>query len=175
MTTLSSATRTPGAKTGTVGASSATSYLELYLKQELLMAELYQRFHNRYAAHKDFWESMIADEREHAGYLDQFRKLTAADAVTFSEGKLRLVALNSIVTYVQAVIDDFDHQPFPFRKALAVCLDLEKSVLEREVFNGFATDSAEFRQVLEILRGAQEAHLDKVKRFHAALQAKAGA
>jgi hypothetical protein len=139
------------------------NYMDLYLELEILMASLYERFEKRYAAHKDFWLSLIADEREHAGYIEHFKGLTAEQKMTFAEGKARIAALNSIVAYIKSLIEAFDRQPFMLQKALAVCMDLEKSVLERDVFKGFDTDSAEIRQVLDILREAQEAHVKKIQ------------
>ena len=148
---------------------SSKSYFDLHLKMEILMAALYERFEKRYAAHKEFWSSMIADEREHAGYIEHFKQLAAEQKMTFAEGSARIAALNSILTYIQSVIDLFDRQPFMHQKALALCMDLEKSVLERDVFKRFDSDSTEIRQVLGILREAQEEHLKKIQNFNAAL------
>jgi AAA+ ATPase superfamily predicted ATPase len=142
-------------------------YLELYLQLEILMGTLYERFADRYAAHQEFWLSLVADEREHAGYIQQFSRLSAEQKMSFAEGKARIAALNSLLTYIQGVIDLFDRQPFMHQKALAICLDLEKSVLERDVFKGFDSDSAEIKQVLGILREAQEVHLKKIQHFTA--------
>lgn len=135
------------------------------------MASLYERFEKRYPAHQGFWFSLVADEREHAGYIQQFKRLAAEQKMSFAEGKTRIAALNSILTYIQNTIDAFDRQPFMHQKALAICLDLEKSVLERDVFKGFDSDSPQIRQVLDILREAQEEHLKKIQDFSTTLRA----
>lgn len=144
---------------------STKAYLDLYLELEIRMASLYERFQKRYPAHEEFWFSLVADEREHAGYIQQFNRLAAEQKMSFAEGKTRIAALNSILTYIQSTIDLFDRQPFVHQKALAICLDLEKSVIERDVFKGFDSDSPEMRQVLDILREAQEEHLKKIQSF----------
>ena len=147
---------------------SGKGFLELYLQLEILMATLYERFANHYAAHTEFWLSLVADEREHAGYIQQFKRLAAEQKMSFAEGKARIAALNSFLTYIRSVIDLFDRQPFMHQKAIAICMDIEKSVLERDVFKGFDSDSTEIRQVLDILREAQEVHLKKIQDFSAA-------
>jgi len=149
----------------------SVKYIDLYLELEITMAMLYQRFEKRYADHKDFWISLIADEHEHAGYIN-FHDLNALNKVSFAEGKTRIAALQSILAYINSLIDEFDKQPFLFQKAISICLDLERSVIERDVFKRFDSDSTELRQLLDILRQAQEEHVHKIEKFNVMIQEK---
>jgi hypothetical protein len=150
----------------------SVKYIDLYLELEITMAKLYQRFEKRYAAHKDFWISLIADEHEHAGYIKHFHDLNALNKISFAEGKTRIAALQSILAYINSLIAEFDKQPFLFQKAISICLDLERSVIERDIFKRFDSDSTELRQLLDILRQAQEEHVHKIKKFNVMIQGK---
>jgi hypothetical protein len=140
-----------------------SSSLDLYLEMEILMASLYERFAKNHDAHADFWRSLVADEREHAGFIAHFQRLASEGKMSFAEGKTRVAALNSVIAYVKAVIDDFDRQPFIFRKAIGICLDLEKSVIERDVFKSFDSDSIELKQLLALLQESQIAHVKQIE------------
>jgi len=152
---------------------SKLNILDLYLEQEILMAQLYQRFESRYAAHKEFWLSLIAEEREHAGYIDHLRAQADRSRVSFDPGNIRVAGVQSVIAYLKRLIEEFDRHPFLFQKAIAICVDLERSILEQKVFSQFETDSPELGQLLEILRSGQTEHIKKVSDFHAKFKDKA--
>lgn len=139
--------------------------LELYLEQELLIATLYARFSENYPAHKDFWDSMVSEEREHAAWIQHFLDGIEQNKVYFSEGKTRSYTINTSIAYIKRIIIEFDEKPFNSTKAACIAHDLERALLEKNVFKCFDGDSPEVIHILEILKGEQDHHIQKVDQF----------
>jgi hypothetical protein len=148
---------------------SSLKIIDLYLAQELHMASLYERFAKYYTAHEDFWVSLVSEEHEHAAWIKHFMDGLDQGKINFAEGSTRIAAINSIVTYISTLIDEFDKLPFDLKKAANICLDLEKSLIERNVFRHFGSDSLEVKNVLDILSNEQEKHIEKIKQFTVSL------
>ena len=139
--------------------------IDHYLEQELLMASLYERFSKYYTTHKEFWASLVSEEHEHAAWIKHLQDGVTQGKIYFSEGKIRITAIDSIITYVKTRINEFDQQPFDLKIAASICLDIEKSLIERNVFKRFESDSADVKTILDVLSEVQEKHIDKIKQF----------
>lgn len=139
--------------------------IELYIEQELLISSLYMRFSERYPVHKDFWIKMASEEREHAEWINHLLDGVVTDKVHFSEGNIRTYTINTIITYIKGLISEFDKKAFEIPKAVNIALDLERSLLEKNVFKCFDSDSVEVKRILEILNKGQDDHIRKITRF----------
>jgi rubrerythrin len=146
--------------------------IELFLEQELLMAELYLLFSKWYPFHHEFWESMVAEEREHASWVRHFLDSTLNGKISFNEGKTRSNAISSSISYIRGIIAGFEKKPLNVVRAASISLDMERSLIERNVFKHFEGDSQEAVQLLDILSEAQDAHVKKTEQFAAGIQEK---
>lgn len=139
--------------------------IDRYIEQELLMASLYERFSEFYSDHREFWTSLVSEEHEHAAWIKHFHDGIAQDRIHFSEGKTRISAIQSLTSYIKDRITEFDRHPFNIKKAVSICLDLEKSLIERNVFKHFESDSPEVKKILAVLTEVQEKHVEKIINF----------
>jgi hypothetical protein len=146
--------------------------IELFLEQELLMAELYELFSKMYPFHHEFWASMVAEEREHASWVRHFLDSTLNGKINFYEGKTRSNAISSCISYIREIIAGFEKNPFTIVRAASISLDMERALMERNVFKHFEGDSQEAVQLLDILSEAQDAHVKKTEQFAAGIQEK---
>lgn len=139
--------------------------IDHYLEQELLMASLYERFSKYYTAHKEFWASLVSEEHEHAAWIKHLHDGVIQGKIHFSEGKTRISTIDSIIAYITSRVVEFDKEPFELKKAASICLDVEKSLIERNVFKHFESDSVDVKKILSVLVEVQEKHIDKIKQF----------
>jgi rubrerythrin len=146
--------------------------IELYRDQELLIAELYDRFARQFPRFADFWDSLASEEREHAGWISHLLGKIGNTTVTFDEGKTRSYTLTTSINHVTGLIATFDAAPFELKRALSYTVDLEKSLIEKSVFERFAGDSAEVAQLLNILSETQQVHLRRIETRVAEIRAK---
>jgi len=148
-----------------------SSLIELYIEQELAMARLYKAFAGHFQEQKSFWQKLVSEEYEHAAWIKHFRDSLGHREVFFSEGKTRAISLQSSISYIRSRIEEFEKTPFSLRRAVSISLDIEKSLLERDVIKHFDSDSPELRDIMDILVKAQDEHIKKVESYLAALPA----
>lgn len=139
--------------------------IELFIEQELLVASLYMRFSERYLVHKDFWLKLAVEEREHAEWIKHLLDGIEADKIFFSEGKTRTYTVSSSIAYIKGLINEFDRKAFDIPKAAHIALDLERSLLEKNVFKCFDSDSIEVKRILEVLNKGQDDHIRMMENF----------
>lgn len=146
--------------------------IELYRDQELLIAELYDRFARQFPRFADFWDSLASEEREHAGWIDHLLSKVSNATATFDEGKTRSYALSSSINHIKSQLASFDAAPFDLRRALSYTVDLEKSLIEKNVFERFSGDPPEMNKLLTILNETQQDHLRRIEIRVAEIRAK---
>jgi rubrerythrin len=139
--------------------------IELFIEQELLVASLYMRFSERYAVHKDFWLKLAAEEREHAEWIKHLLDGIETAKIFFSEGKTRTYTVSSSIAYINGLISEFDRKAFDIPKAAHIALDLERSLLEKNVFKCFDSDSIEVKRILDVLNKGQDDHIRMMEKF----------
>lgn len=136
--------------------------IELFIEQELLLAELYKRFSVSFPEYSEFWLKMVSEEKEHANWLKNLLKGAAVQKVFFSEGKTRTYTVKTYIEYIKKTISDFDKKKPDIIKAMAISRDIETSLIEKNMFKCFDGDSPEVNKVLSILQKAQCLHCKKI-------------
>ena len=146
--------------------------IELYRDQELLIADLYRRFAARFPKHAPFWEELAGEELEHAGWVAHLLDRINKGVANFDEGKTRTYTLTTSINHIKGLIASCEQPPFDLKRALTYTLDLEKSLIEKNVFDRFAGDSPEVQKLLTILAETQQTHLRKIEGQVAEIRAK---
>jgi rubrerythrin len=139
--------------------------LQLYLEMELQMARLYELFAEDFPHHRDILKSLASEEREHASWIQYLQEQASRGKTHFVVGKLRGNTIETLNRYLSETISRHRRNPFDVVHAAAIILDLERSLIEKNVFRSFDGDSEEVSRILGILVESQEMHLKKVERF----------
>lgn len=134
-------------------------------EQELLMADIYLKLSELFPKYANEYRSMVAEEVEHAGWIEYLRKLCSADKARFAEGNTRTYTINSMITYLKNFKMQLEAKKPNHLKALTFILDLEQSLIERNAFQRFKGDSSEVEKVLLILEDSQKNHIARIKDF----------
>ena len=136
--------------------------IDLFIDQELFIASLYERFSAAFPEHRDFWLTMAGEERAHANWIQQLLSGEISDKVYFAEGKARIITAQTYIEYIKGIISDVDRKAVGMLKALAISKDLETSLMERNMFKHFESDSSEVKRVFTYLEEQQMLHCDRI-------------
>ena len=136
--------------------------IELFVDQELFIAALYERFSNSFPEHRDFWLHMASEERTHADWIQQLLSGEISDKVYFAEGKTRINTAKTYIEYLKNIISGIDNKAIDMLKALALSKDLETSLMERNMFKHFESDSSEVKKVFAYLEKQQALHCERI-------------
>ena len=140
--------------------------IDQFVKQELLICELYKLFAKRYPEYNDFWTAMAIEEHQHASLLNRMTESDSNNKILFSNGELRSSSLDSSINNLKKIIHEFKNDNnFSISQAVIIALQLEKSLWERKVFQCFEGDSDEVRKIMVSLNLEQEIHIKKIDRF----------
>ena len=111
--------------------------IELLIRQEMLLSRLYGIFSTHFPKEKEFWTGLSRDEKKHAQWLKQLYEAEKKDLVLFDEGKVRIHALNTFIDYLEKKVHLAGQGGLSPKQAVVLSLDLERALLEKEVFSHF--------------------------------------
>jgi rubrerythrin len=133
--------------------------LELYRRQELLLSEIYALFAVRFLKDASQWEKLAQDELEHAQWIDALADAVKQGEAVFAVDKVRVNGLQSVCNYLEGVLISTKAGGVDRKKAFSLAIDMEKSIIERNVFKKFSGDSEKVSAILRILEHKQQAHV----------------
>lgn len=129
------------------------------------MASLYEKLAAAFPAHAVQFHALASEEREHAGWIEHLKCCIANSSASFSEGKTRTYTISALITYIEGIISTLERGELDLLKSLALVVDIEKSFIERQVFERFAGDSSEICRILKVLDDTQRDHLARIEQF----------
>ena len=136
--------------------------LELMKELELLMAAVYQRLAYFYPQHAAEYQMLVAEEMEHAGWIEQLQAACQADKARFAEGKTRTYTINGMISYIQEFQKKLETGTLSQLQAMTAVTDFENALIERNVFQRFTGDTAEVEKVLGLLEATQKKHVGRI-------------
>ncbi len=137
--------------------------IALLIKQEVVMATLYDKFAERFPAQKDFWQKLAKEERKHAAWLEQLYDAIQKSVVLFEEGKVKYYAMDTFIEWVEGAIAKVDAGEINEQQAFFLSRDMERSLIEKNVFSHFEGVSDKAKGVLKFLVDQTEGHVQLVE------------
>lgn len=137
--------------------------VDLMIQQELTLAEVYQFLSKRHKDHTNFWRALQNDELKHAQWIEYFKKRADDGDAVFFEDKIRTYTIQSYLEYLQGVLKKLRITANSFKVDLALAVDIESSLLEKNVLQHFKGDDPELIKTLRNLNTETTEHLKTVK------------
>ena len=136
--------------------------LDLLIKHELAIEQLYKVFSARFQARRDFWQRLAGEEQRHAACLGTLRSETTSTSVLLYDSRLRSQAIKSSIGYVESQIVGAQEGRFNLVQALSIARDLENALLEKHFSSVRAMVSDEVGSMLMDLAVDTERHRDEI-------------
>ncbi len=135
--------------------------VELLYQQETILGRLYQIFAARFAEYADFWTDLAGEEARHAELIQKLYQAGKKDWVSFREGKITAQSISIFIEHVKGLSVQAENDEIDFKSAVAHTLDLEKSLLEKNVFSRFEAMDDRMKTVLKRLENETRKHAEK--------------
>jgi hypothetical protein len=139
-----------------------TKLISLYIEQELSLAQLYLLFSEQQPEHEDLWAPLYHEELEHASWIEYLAVKAAAGTLQFHEDRTKTYTVEALLNYLKELIDLAHTEPIPARRALALAMDLEKSLIESKVFEHFTPDPTEQATMIQLREKTQD-HMARLR------------
>ena len=129
---------------------------------EQSLAEMYALFLEKFPEHKTLWTVLIKEELEHAEAVKKLYRLTYKNDAAFSEGTIRLAAVEAIIDYLKKNCEIGQRDGLTAEQALELSRDVEKSMIAKNIFSHFKV-RLEYVSMLNHLRAGSEQHAQLVQ------------
>ena len=131
---------------------------------ENTVASIYSNLMHIFPENKEFWESMLDDERDHISFLSDVKSLGLLNEIDKMDVTPSIAIINKTIKLAKKVSDDISISSISFRDALAMTLKLEESQVETYTNRLIAKLlSCEDEISLEKLVADEKAHADKIR------------
>ncbi len=137
--------------------------LDSLVRQEQLLCKLYSLFAAQFPQHAELWNTLAKEEHKHASWLQQLHEAADKGVVLFQEGKIKTYTVSSFIEYVEQILAKAEDNQLTLSHAVAATVDLERSLLEKNIFNHFDGMTEKARSVLKQLAKETEIHLARAQ------------
>lgn len=144
--------------------------IALMLKQESLLARLYQAYAKKFPEYKQLWAKLAREEKKHAGWIEQLRVASENKVVLFREGRVKPSHLEKFVQGIEEKLKQMETDGFNARQALLATIDLERSLVEHHVFSHFVGITEKARNVMDFLAQETKEHQELAEKLYAKTQ-----
>ena len=136
--------------------------LMLVHELEKTLGEIYGLFAEKFPEYNTLWQTLIQDELSHAEAVRKLYQLTYERKSAFHEGILKVEGVQSIIDYVKGVCEAAKLGKLTALQALKTAHDIEKSLIERNIFRHFKV-TPQFAEMLKYLHDGAQHHIELTK------------
>lgn len=136
--------------------------LELLIKHELKIKELYETFAKIFKSHASFWQELANDEQKHADRLLELQSNPITNNWLQYEIKFKPEAINISTGYIENQILRAKEGKFNILQSLSIARDIESALLERIFYKLKDSAPMEIKSFLIVITDETEKHLRKV-------------
>ncbi len=137
--------------------------LELLAAYERRVGDLYETYGNLFEEYREFWHGLASEEVQHSLWaLNLIEKLNT-HKLTLKENPWRVTAIKTAQGYVDKQIERAKAGQVDHVAALSIALDLEKSMLEKDIFAHYGSDKPMTKELLNKLQTETEHHRRKLE------------
>lgn len=133
------------------------------ITQERLLSEIYALFAKNFPQYSGFWTELSEEEKRHADLIEKLGEAEKKGLVFFDEGKTKTYTLSAFIDYLEKQSEKARNKEFGIAAAFSCALDLEQSLIEKEVFTRFDSVKEMNRSVLNKLRNETKNHIEKIR------------
>lgn len=137
--------------------------IELMHRQEILLARLYDIFSAKFYEYGAFWNDLAKEERKHAEWIKKLYQAEKKDLVAFKESKINISTMNTYIDHVENIIKRAQNDEVDLKLAAIYTLDLEKSLIEKNVFAHFQANEPKVKGIMTRLESETRKHVKKVQ------------
>jgi len=142
----------------------AMQAIEGLARIEETLSKIYRLFAERFPADRELWSLMAQEETTHAEWVRDLSNHLEDGSVSVNEDKVGEGGIQLFLAYAEDRFKEAQSERLPFRHALDMALDLESSLLERNLYQVFKTDSADMEQTLKDMELQIHEHTERIRK-----------
>ncbi len=145
---------------------------ELLSAYERRVGDLYETYGDIFKEQREFWHILASEEVQHALWALNLAEKLNTQKIILKENPWRISAIETAQKYVDKQIERAKAGELDHVAAVSIALDLEKSMLEKEIFAHYSSDRPIIKELLDKLKLQTQHHLKKIEVVWEALRNK---
>ena len=137
--------------------------IDLLLEQEMLLARLYTTYSKKFQELQDFWRELAKEERQHAKWIQQLYEAEKDSLVLFDEGRIKTYTMKTFISGLEEALGKVELKEFDSWRAIVYACDIERSLIEKNVFSHFYGLTENAINVLKLLKKHTDDHLNRLE------------
>ncbi|MBW2410110.1 MAG: hypothetical protein JRF72_09960 [Deltaproteobacteria bacterium] len=143
----------------------ANELIQEIRRHELVLAKMYKQFARSHPHHRQFWSRLAHEEAMHAMWIKTLGQHFENGIIGLSEFKMSHQAIKTSIAHLERQTEASKNGNLSLLNAVTVALDIEKSMIDKKIFNifdlagvkngriraGLESETARHRQSLEKL------------------------
>ena len=140
----------------------ANPMLALLIKHEEAIADLYASCSHAFPREKDFWLSLVIEEKAHVHVLFELEQYISARKVHLNTRKFNAAAVSTAIGYVNSQKQRVSTGQCSLIQTLVIALDIERAIIEKDFFEVFESDLAVIKHEFRELRNHTAEHAKRI-------------
>ena len=138
--------------------------LTIYMNVEEAMSNLYKIYSKKFPDWYEFWFDLYMAEMKHAALIRGLSRRVESGEITFNDNRFDVIVISSALKNIGILESNAHGKDIEIKYALQVALDMENSLLEKNMYKIFETDSEALKKLLLHLHQETEEHKETVKK-----------
>ena len=148
---------------------SIQNFIDLLVEHERKVGALYRMYAETFRNNTAFWADLAEEENRHAELLIELGEEIKKKHAHLDQDKFKPVIIRRSIDYVTAQAERVRSEPLKLKQALSIGLDIEKNIIDGQVFDIFKGYTARTRAIIRELAEAVLDHyrmIEKVWQEH---------
>jgi ABC-type transport system involved in Fe-S cluster assembly fused permease/ATPase subunit len=142
--------------------------LDQLITQERMLSELYRHFSKQFSEHEKFWHKLSLEEERHAKLVQKLFDAAKNGKIFFDERKITIFALDAFISRLDGILQKAKNNGFTISTALICAVDYETSLIEKNIFSHFDSQSEKVKRTLKMLHAQTMNHVELIKQIQQA-------
>ncbi len=138
------------------------TFIELLQRHELAIADLYDKFGDLFPRSNKSWQAFADEERRHAKWIGALHAHLNDGTVSFEETHMTIQSTRIAIEYIERQIEGLEKKHIDLSKALAMAVDIEKSLMESAFFRIFKLSAPKGEAIRSRLMAETENHIKRL-------------
>ena len=132
--------------------------IQLLAENEMVISRIYGVFSERFPEYHDFWETMAAEEIQHADMIRSVVPEVKEGTVRFKAQHFDETSAGMFRDYLKFSLARAGEHDIPLENAFETALAIEHDLIERSFFDLFEADTGELMLIFEALASSTREH-----------------
>jgi rubrerythrin len=142
--------------------SHGVSIILMLTRHEEVIGSLYNACSLRFPDTAKFWQTLVLEEKAHADVLRTLEKQLATQKVVLNHRKFNVTGIQTAINHVEKQKQNVEKGSVNLLQALAMALDIERAIIDRDFFEVFESDSFMMKREFNELRKHTSEHIGRI-------------